>query len=158
VQENKESLMVRFPIRPWLLFSAGVALAMQVQAASLGSSASSAASESVGSVSTSLNASSNSSTGAVAQGDYDVVQVAEVAERPGQVQVTLQPRDASAGTVRLELPRQTWARAGIETGGRVHVDQRAYGYEFARADTRAPFYLVLADDWYRELTARPVEL
>ena len=34
--------------------------------------------------------------------------------------------------------------------------QRAYGYEFAHADTREPFFLALADTWQRELDARPV--
>jgi hypothetical protein len=40
----------------------------------------------------------------------------------------------------------------------VHAQRRVYGFEFARGDTREAFYLVLADEWYDELAARPVQL
>ena len=32
-----------------------------------------------------------------------------------------------------------------------------YGFEFARSDTREAFYLVLKDEWYNDLAARPGE-
>jgi hypothetical protein len=33
-----------------------------------------------------------------------------------------------------------------------------YGYEFAHADTKQPFFLALQDDWYRELRSQKVAI
>lgn len=148
--------------RPAVLAIAGAACAFACQAASLGSSASSAASESVGSVSDSLGASSNSSSGdrRVAEGDYRVVEVAAVAERADRVRLTLRlvAQGQPADDVLLELPRQALGERGMAPGALVHASHRPYGYEFARVETKEPFYLVLTDDWRRELDARPVTL
>lgn len=120
-----------------------------------GSSASSAASDSVGT-------SSDSSTRAVAQldGPYRIVDVAPVPERPGTVRVTL--RAVAAGgqdeTALLYLPQQTFERAGLAPGGTITAQQRPYGVEFAHADTRRAFFLLLNDGVQRELRSNPVSL
>jgi hypothetical protein len=40
----------------------------------------------------------------------------------------------------------------------VSARNRDYGVEFARADNRQPFFLVLEDAWYQELASNPVTL
>ncbi len=133
------------------------------------SSASSAASTSVGSASDSIRGSSNSSsrtTNQVAQGDYRIVDVAQAAPHSGRLRLTLQAVavPGAAGALTLELPAQALGARGVAARELVSVRQRAYGLEFARAGngagahTREPFFLVLADEWHRELDARPVTL
>jgi hypothetical protein len=120
-----------------------------------GSSASSAASDSVGT-------SSDSSTRAVANldGPYRIVDVTPVPERPGTVRVTL--RALAAGerdeTALLYLPQQTFERAGLAPGGTITAQQRPYGVEFAHADTRRAFFLLVNDGVQRELRSNPVSL
>ena len=56
---------------------------------------------------------------------------------------------------------QILEQAGLAQGGVVTARPRPYGTEFAYAAAGAAkqaFYLVLADDWYRELQTRPVQL
>lgn len=132
-------------------------------AESFASSASSAGSASSGSVSDSLGNSSKSSTGTnTADGDYRVIEVAELADRPGMLQLTL--RATAAGTDHefvLKLPRQALEPRGIAAGEIVHVRNRDYGLEFARtnaAQAREAFFLVLNDDWQRELEPHPLPL
>lgn len=133
-------------------------------AESFASSASSAGSASSGSASDSLNTSSKSSTGTkTADGDYRVIEVAELADRPGMLQLTLQATAAADGAheFTLRLPRQALEPRGIAAGEIVNVRNRDYGLEFARSDgrdVREPFFLVLSDDWHRELQPRPVTL
>lgn len=126
------------------------------------SSASSAASESVGSVSDSFGASSNSSSGEtkVTDGDYRVIEVAALEGRPGMVRLTMQAldREGAAGQVTLNLPQGALKQRTLAAGDVVSARQRAYGYEFAHADTHQAFFLVLADEWYRDLQSRPVTL
>jgi hypothetical protein len=43
-------------------------------------------------------------------------------------------------------------------GGIVAVRERAYGVEFANAQTRAAFFLVMTDAAFRELASHPVAL
>lgn len=148
-----------------LAVSAAVALpcgaeSLASSASSAGSSASSAGSASSGSVSDSLNASSNSSARTTtADGDYRVIEVAELAERPGMLQLTLRATEAGH-ELTLKLPRQAVAPRGIAAGDVVQVRGRDYGLEFARAGAsgREPFFLVLHDHWQRELAPRPVTL
>ena len=131
-------------------------------AESLASSASSAGSASVGSLSDSVAGSSRSSTGEnqVAEGDYRVVEIAELAGRPGMLQLRLQAtaQAGDAAELRLTLPRQALAPRALVAGDVVSARQRPYGVEFARADTREAFFLLLADGWQRELDPRPVTL
>ncbi len=133
------------------------------------SSASSAVSESVGvssaGISGSLKTSSNSaSTRDVAQGDYRIVDVALADARPGHLRLTLQ-RERATGeaatphdTLTLTLPAAAFDASGLQRGGRVAATHRSYGIEFARADDRQAFFLVLEDHWLQELAARPVVL
>ena len=134
-------------------------------AESLASSASSAGSASLGSVSDSSAGSSNSSARkpTTAQGDYRVIEVAEVAERPGMLRLQLQAtaRPDAQGDLWLVLPRQVLAQRPLLPGDIVSARPRPYGVEFARADAanaREAFFLVLADDWHRELEPRAVSL
>ncbi len=142
-----------------LLAATGVA-----RAESFASSASSAGSASIGSLSDSVRGSSRSSSGddkKVAEGDYRVLEVADAADRPGHLQLKLQAvaQPGEEGTLWLTLPRQALAPRGLAAGDVVIARQRPYGVEFARADAaqvREAFFLVLADDWHRELD--PVKL
>ncbi len=142
-----------------------VAATANVHAESASSTAASAGSASVGSLSDSLAGSSASSTRKVAAGDYEVIDVAAVPEREGMLRLQLKPRDprAEAEIVTLTLPARALGERGISTGETIHVRQRVYGYEFARAavaaaPTREVFYLALDDAWHRELDPRPVTL
>mgnify|MGYP006992421022 CR=1 FL=1 len=131
-------------------------------ASSTASSASESVSTSVGSVSTSFRKSSDSSSkdDKVAQGDYRVEEVAAVDERPGLVRLKLQAlaQAGEDGVLYLYLPPAAAAQGGVAPGAVVTANPRPYGVEFARADNRAAFFLVLADEWYRELASNPVTL
>ena len=132
---------------------------------SVSSTASSAGSASVGSLSTSLEGSSKASSRGdkVAEGPYRVIEVAEAPARPGQVRVTLQaltPGGAhgDSAPLNLYLPRQTAHDQQLATGSVVHARARDYGFEFAQGTPRQAFFLVLRDEWLRELQTRPVSL
>ena len=124
------------------------------------SSASSAASTSVGSLSTSLETSSNSSTGKkqVAQGAYTLVDMVAVADKPDLMRLRLQ---ANAATLTAEffllVPRLVVQQAQLATGQTVQAEQRAYGMAFS-ASGASPFFLVLDDAVHRELESRPVTI
>jgi hypothetical protein len=161
---------------------AGMAVATAF-AESLASSASTTASLAGSSASTSLEASSGSSSKGktAAAGDYRIEAVTVAADRPGMVRLALQPIADGAALFAnderqpfvsderqpfvsderqpfvLVLPQRTAEAQGLARGDRVSVRERAYGFEFARADTRQAFYLVLADAWQRELDVRPVD-
>jgi len=139
---------------------AGLAAALPAQAASSASSASSdGSSASVGSSSTSIEKSSNSSSKGdkVAEGDYKVIQVAE-ATPAGKLRLTLRATNDSGEEFNLILPQEAAAQGKLAVGAVVTAKAHAYGLQFAAADTREPFFLVLRDDWYRELATKPVTL
>ncbi|RTL28500.1 MAG: hypothetical protein EKK47_15475 [Burkholderiales bacterium] len=160
-------LILSHLLRPACLTLALLAGASMLQAAladtTLSGSVSDSISTAVGSASDSLKAISHSSTDdhKVAEGDYKVMQVAAVADRPGMTQLTLKPvgheGDAAAGFT-LTLPQKTVDTHQISRGGVVNVGRRPYGWAFAKADEHQTFFLVMADDWYRELPTRPVTL
>ncbi len=138
-------------------------LALAAAPAMAASSAASAASDSIGtlsgSVSGSLQRSSDSSTKKnVAQGEYRVVEVAAVEQQPGMLRLTLQAlaSDSAEEALWLTLPAKAFERSGLGLGQLVAATTRPYGLEFARADTREAFFLLLADDWAQELATRPV--
>ena len=139
----------------------GVAQPLQA-ASTAASSASEGGSLSVGSVSTSIRKSSDSSSHAtgVAQGDYRIIEVAELPEQPGLMRMALQYQaDASEqGALYLYLPAQVVAKAELGAGQLVTASQQPYGVQFAKTETRQAFFLVLEDSWYRELPSRPVTL
>jgi hypothetical protein len=141
-----------------LLFCAG---AMPAWAeSSVASSASDSISTSVGSISGSIKNSSDGSsrTTDVAAGDYKVIEMAAVAERPGTVRVKLQAvNDARGdGEFFLYVPQDAVDQGRIAAGRIVTAHTRPYGVEFASEATQKAFFLVLADDWYRELKTSPV--
>ena len=151
------------------LWACGAAVAPVWAASSAASMASQSVSTSIGSLSNSLRDSSNSSNkpGQVAEGDYRIVDVAEVAERPDTLRLTLhalaQPAgaasaDAAADDLYLFLPKQTVQQAALASGHVVAAHQRPYGVEFAQGQPGQAFFLLLADDWYRELQTQPVTL
>lgn len=129
-----------------------------------GSSASSASSEgssaSVGSSSTSFEKSSQSSSGETktTAGDYRIIEMADAAARPGAMRLRLQATADSATEFFLYLPREAVAAGRLATGQVVTARDRAYGIEFARAETKQAFFLVLDDASYQELATRPVTL
>ena len=132
-------------------------LAFNAHAESFASSASSASSASVGSVSDSFRGSSNSSTGGnrTADGTYRIIDIAPVADRARMARVTMQGEQPGQRIV-LDLPKATFEQQHLDKGDLVHAQNRVYGIEFARNDTRQAFYLVLDDAWYGELPARPL--
>ncbi len=146
---------------PLCLLLGAVHLTAQAASASA-SSASEGSSASVGSVSTSLRKSSDGSSKAtgLAQGDYRIVEVAAVAGQPDQLRLTLQAvaDPGEGGRVWLDLPQQTAAQHALAAGQVVNAAYRPYGIAFAKAGTHETFFLVLEDDWYRELPSRPVTL
>jgi hypothetical protein len=115
---------------------------------------------SVGSLLGSLKHSSKSSYQAtgLAEGDYKIIEVAAVPEQPGMARMTLQ---AVANTnpddeVYLYLPLKTVESSHLAQGHVVTAFNRPYGIEFAKADTKQAFYLLLEDKWYRELQSNVV--
>jgi hypothetical protein len=150
---------------PSLRFSLALLLAATAGFAAAASSTSSAVSDSigmsVGSVSESFRGSSNASSGGTrtAAGEFRIVEVALLVERPGRVQLTLEPLVAGdAQPLTLELPQPTVARAALDTGSVIAARPRPYGVEFAVAQTGRAFFLVLDDEWYRGLASRAVTL
>lgn len=145
---------------------APLALLLSVLAlpAMAGSSASSASSDSVstsvGSISTSFEKSSDSSSKGdkVAEGEYRIIEVAVAEQRPGAMRLKLQAVDqpGAAGEFFLYLPRQALDQGRLAEGQLVTARHRPYGIEFAKSET--PFFLVLQDGWYRELHNKVVTL
>ena len=148
------------------LVSAALLFGAAAMPAIAGSSTSSAASDSSatssGSVSGSFEKSSGASSKAtpVAAGDYRLIEVAAAPGRPGQVRMTLQAlADSSAdGEFYLYLPQAAFERSQVAPGQVVAALARPYGLEFANGASRQAFFLVLADDWHRELRTNAVEL
>jgi hypothetical protein len=139
-----------------------IATASPCLAESLASSASSAGSASLGSLSESVKGSSRSSSGEtqVAEGDYRVIAVVELADQPDRLRLKLQAtaRPGEAGELWLTLPRQALAQRALAAGDLVSARQRPYGVAFARADANEAFFLVLADDWHRDLDPHALTL
>ena len=135
----------------------------QAQAASsAASSASESITTSVGSASGSLQTSSGSSTKGqrLAEGDYRIVAVVAAPEQPGSIRMKLL---AVAGNnenneLFLTVPQAAFDNGRLAMGGTVTARKRPYGAEFANAETRQVFFLVLEDDWYRELRSNAVVL
>ena len=135
---------------------AAAALALALAPAGATVSASSAVSDSVDvsarAISHSLKRSSDSSSGRpVAQGDYRVTQVAQVAPEVQEVTLQAVAGTGARGELVLHMPDRAVQAGGVAVGEVVLARQRPYGYELARADTRAAFFLLLDDPWYREL-------
>jgi len=128
-------------------------------ASSAASSASESIGMSVGSLSGSIQRSSNSSSPTkVADGDYKLIEIAADGERAGMVRLRLQALHDEHDEFYLILPRETVERSRLASGDVVSAHQRPYGLEFAAGAERQAFFLVLADDWLRELQTKAVAL
>ena len=129
---------------------------------SAASSISDSISQASGSISDSLKGSSHSSSpdNKQAQGDYKVIEMAEVTDRPGFVELHLQPIAANTlgAEIYLTLPRVAADQGHIGAGATVTALQRPYGIEFAANQPRAAFFLALADDYVRDMKLAPVTL
>ena len=131
-------------------------------ASSAASSVSDSLTQSSASISDSLTDSSHSSSpnNKQALGDYKVIEMAEVADRPGYVELHLQPvaTNKVGEEVYLRLPRTAAEQGHVGTGAIVTALQRPYGIEFAANEPRAAFFLALADDVVRDMKLTPVTL
>ena len=145
----------------WALF---VLLGLCAAPCGAASSASSAVSDSlatsVGSVSDSVKNSSDSSSQnkRVAEGNYRIIEIIEIAQAPaGTVRLTLR---AMAGDAEffLLLPQQTVAQNQLARGHTVNVQHRIYGLQFSKAETGQAFFLALEDSSLRELQSVPLAL
>ncbi len=130
---------------------------------SVGSVLSDSLSRSSGSISDSITGSSHASSpdNRQVKGDYKVIDMAEVADRPGYVELHLQPVAANApvdGQIYLRVPRTAADQGHVGNGAIVTALQRPYGIEFAANQPRAAFFLALADDYVRDLKMAPVSL
>jgi hypothetical protein len=139
-------------------------------ASSTASSASSAGSASVGSASDSLRGSSNSSAGPrqMAAGHYRIIQVTAAPDDSERWRLTLAGPEtagsalpgAEGGAVavqwNLQVPRTVAEREGLTPGLVLRAAPQAYGVSFAVTGQTQPFFLVLTEEWQRELPARPV--
>lgn len=137
------------------------ACAIPAHADSVASSASSAGSASSASISDSIGGSSNSSNRdrRVTAGDYKVIDIAQAPGKAETTRLTLRPVvGTQAQEFTLDVPNRALAARSVDAGAIVHVNERVYGYEFAYADTKQPFFLALQDDWYRELNSRQVTI
>ena len=156
---NSSSSRVARCLAPALL---SIASAGACWADSLASSASSAGSASLGSLSDSSKGSSKSSTGGtkVAEGDYKVIEVATLADRPGMLQLKLQATAQSneQGTLWLTLPAKALTQRALMAGDVVNASNRPYGVAFAYADSHSAFFLLLADDWRGDIEPQRVVL
>jgi hypothetical protein len=150
--------MPNFTVLRGAILAAGLGLAIAAHADST-SSASSAGSASSGSVSDSLQGSSHSSTGGDrrADGNYQIIDIDQTPGRAGSTRIAMQAGDPQQRIV-LDLPEAVFAKQRLARGDFVHAQNRSYGIEFARADNRQPFFLVLEDAVYKELAARKVTL
>jgi hypothetical protein len=139
------------------------AAALPAQASGSASSASSeGGSASVGSSSTSIEKSSNSSSSKAdmgAVGDYKIIEVAEAPARAGTVRLKLQPlAGAKEGEFFLYMPQDAYAQSHLAAGHVITARQHNYGLEFMRAQSQDTFFLVLNDEWYRELQTKVVKI
>ena len=137
-----------------------LAVTLPCAAESLASSASSAGSASLGSISNSSTASSPKDK--VAQGEYRIVEIAAVAERPGLMRLTMQATATQSEPFFLDLQQQAVAQHRLAVGDAMSARHRPYGLAFTRsADGTAPreaIILVLAAEWQRELDPQAVTL
>jgi hypothetical protein len=130
------------------------ALTGPARADSLASSASSAGSASSASVSDSIQESSAASRGGkVAAGAYRIVAIAPAAA--GRQRVELQSVQDPARRFALVLPV---AAAPLAAGEVIEVQDRPFGYAFARGPARETFFVALAEGWQQDLDLKAVTL
>jgi hypothetical protein len=127
-------------------------VATAAQADTVTSSASSLASESVGSLSDSVSGSSKASSGddkkTAAAGTYRVTAVA--AADGERLRLQLAPAQGQAEGFALTLPAAVAERQGLQPGATLYVAARAYGLAFAAQAGDAPFFLAVDDRLRRD--------
>ncbi|MCV2349827.1 hypothetical protein [Paucibacter sp. Y2R2-4] len=142
-----------------LALTANPAGAASSTASSAAEGASSAASS--GSKSSQQSSASSSNEKTASAGDYRIIDVAAVPDQAGMVRLQLQAA-ASQGQAQelafLVLPQKTFEKTGLSTGQMVTAREHAYGLEFADHKTKQAFFLVLTDEWYRELNSQSLVL
>lgn len=149
-----------FAVLPLFLLASPVsAESLATSASSAGLSASSAGSASLRGSSDSIRASSGERENPekVSEGEYRVAAVAEVEGRPEMVRLTMAPASGDFDPARgftLDLPRRALGEAPAMPGDLIQASRRPYGLEFARGAQREAFFLVLAEEWERDLQAR----
>ncbi len=126
------------------------------------SSASSATSASLGSSSTSIEKSSDSSTsaGKVASGDYKVMAITAHADRVGTLRLRLMAQGAELKNREFDLllPTKIAQETRLVVGTVIAARERDYGLEFSVSGQQQAFFLVLHDEWYRDLHNHAVTL
>jgi hypothetical protein len=154
--------MTRTPKPLWFALALLLgAAALPALAGSLGTSSAAGGSSASSAASSASDSSSASSKAArTAEGPYRILDVAALPGRPGQLRLRLQALAAPGddNEVLLDLPQQTVADAGLASGQTLTARARPYGTEFARLDSAQALFLVISDDWQRELPANPVQL
>ena len=129
---------------------------------SVASSASDSLSQSSTAISDSISGSSHSSSpdNKQVKGDFKVIDMAELADRPGMVQLQLRPVAATSDDtdILLTLPRVAAANGHVEKDATITALQRPYGIEFASGQPHAAFFLALANDWVSDLKTAPLTL
>ena len=142
-----------------MLATALAAVSLPALASSTASSAAGGSSTSVSSVSDSFGASSNSVAQTIPAGDYEIVALAEVADKPDVLRMTLQPLNAEAAhPLELFVPREALQKNALKLRQIVSAHDRPYGTEFTKTTSGQAFLLILQDNWYRELHSRLVTL
>ena len=143
-----------------LVMLGGAAAGPALAASSTSSAASDGSSASVGSLSTSIEKSSNSSSKGdkVAEGDYRIIEVAAAEQQPGKMRLTLRALNPTDGEFVLTLPQTAVQQGRLATGVVVTARAHAYGLQFAAGVPREAFFLVLRDEWYPELQTKAVTL
>ena len=139
------------PVSRLLALALSTLLVSAAQADTITSSASSAASHSVGSLSDSVSGSSKSSSGGdaqVAAGPYRVTAVAAV--DGDRVRLQLTPAAGQATGFALTLPAPVAAAQTLAPGATLHVTPRDYGLAFAAQAGGAPFFLAVDDRLRRD--------
>ncbi len=152
---------LKTPVASLALLLSALATMPAMSASSTASSASDSASSAASSGSDSLKKSSDSSSKTTAAaGDYEVMAVTAVAQRTGTLRLTLQAvADRSAeGEYFLYVPEQTVEQSRVAAGQIVTARARPYGLEFAKSDSAHAFFLVLNDDWARDVPSHAVML
>jgi len=84
----------------------------------------------------------------MAAGQYRVIDIAQAPAKLNTTRMTLRAvAGGPAHDYHLDVPNRALAQRGVAVGELVQVNERVYGYEFAYADTRRPFFLALQDDY-----------
>ena len=155
--------MIHFKTLAAFALLTGAAALPCLAESSIASSASDSVSRSSASISDSITGSSHSSSpdNKQVKGDYKVIDMAEVADRPGMVQLHLQPVAAAATAddeLLLLLPREAAAQGHVSKDVVITALQRPYGIEFASGQPHTAFFLALANDWAGDLNTAPLSL